>query len=83
MVQNSEISTIKLEKSTKKRLEKLKSYKRETYEELVQKMLEILNLCRTNPERARAKLIGIDRQNRKIKKKVEKKKAVKKQVGDN
>lgn len=58
------ITTIKLEKETKERLDHLKEYKRETYEEILQKMLEILNICRFNPERARARLIAIDRQKR-------------------
>jgi len=57
----SEVTTIKLSKETKERLDKLKVYKRESYEEILQKMLEILNTARTNPEAARAKLIGIDK----------------------
>ena len=58
------ITTIKLERETKERLDHLKEYKRETYEEILQKMLSILNVCRFNPERARARLIAIDRQKR-------------------
>ena len=64
--QKSIISTIKLQKETKSRLINLKTYKRETYEEIVQKMLSILNLCKINPERAQAKLRALDRQKRKI-----------------
>jgi hypothetical protein len=56
-----EITTIKLRKETKERIDKLKVYRRESYDEIIQKMLEILNLIRTSPERARAKLIGIDK----------------------
>lgn len=59
--ETSEITTIKLSKTTKERLDKLKVYKRESYEEIVQKMLELLNMVRTEPDRARAKLIGIDK----------------------
>jgi len=59
------ITTIKLKKTTKVRLDHLRLYKRETYEEILQKMLEILNLCRIAPERARMKLIAIDKQKRK------------------
>jgi hypothetical protein len=59
-----EISTIKLKKSTKSRLNKLKEYKRETYEDTVEKILEILNTCRVNPEKARIKLLKIGRQAR-------------------
>ena len=57
----SKITTIKLSKETKERIDKLKVYRRESYEEIIQKMLEILNLVRTSPEQARAKLVGIDR----------------------
>lgn len=59
--EKQEITTIKLSKKTKERLDKLKVYKRESYEEIIQKVLEILNLVRTSPETARAKLIGIDK----------------------
>lgn len=57
-----EITTIKLEKETKERLDKLKVHKRESYDEIIQKMLELLNLVKAEPEKARAKLISIDRQ---------------------
>ena len=56
-------TTIKLDIKTKSRLDKLKSYKRETYDDILQKMLEILNLCRNSPNKARAKLIELDRKN--------------------
>lgn len=59
------ITTIKLDKKTKDRLDKLRVYKRETYDEVVQSMLDILNICRANPERARARLIGLDRARKK------------------
>ncbi len=58
---NEEITTIKLHKKTKERLEKLRVYQRESYEEILGKMLDILNLVRIEPERARAKLINLDR----------------------
>jgi DNA polymerase III delta subunit len=61
---NMEITTIKLEKTTKERLDHLKEYKRETYEEIVQKILEILNLCRASPLMARRRLVAIDRKKR-------------------
>ena len=69
-----QITTIKLTKETKKRLERLKSYKRETFEELVQKVLDILNTCRINPLAARAKLLSIS------KKKVIKRKQIKRSI---
>jgi hypothetical protein len=61
-MESNEISTIKLSKSTKGRLDHLRVYRRETYDEILIKMLDILNLVRQEPERARAKLIAIDRQ---------------------
>ena len=62
----SKITTIKLSSDTKKRLDNLKIYSRETYEEILLKMLQILNLCRLNPERARTRLISIDRQKKRM-----------------
>jgi len=56
-----EITTIKLEKATKKRLDKLKVHKRESYDDVLQKILSILNVCRANPLQARMKLKEIDR----------------------
>jgi len=62
---NKEISTIKLTKATKERIDKLRLYKRETYDEILQNMLTILNICKINPEAARIRLLGIDRKKRK------------------
>lgn len=59
--EKDKITTIKLSQKTKDRVDKLRVYKRESYDEIVQKILEILNLVRTEPDRARAKLIGIDK----------------------
>ena len=64
----SKITTIKLENSTKNRIEKLRSYKRETYDEILQKLLQILNICKVNPELARAKLIALDRAHKRAEK---------------
>jgi len=60
----NKITTIKLNRETKERVDKFRVYRRETYDEILQKLLEILNLCRVSPERARARLISIDRQKR-------------------
>ena len=65
----SRSTTIKIERKTKSRIDKLKSYKRETYDDILQKVLEALNICRINPESARARLVAIDRQNRKLRRK--------------
>ncbi len=60
-----EITTIKLHKTTKSRLDKLKSYPKESYEEILKKILEILNLYRINPEKAKNKLLIIDQDHKK------------------
>ena len=51
----SENTTIKLNKKTKLRLDKLKEYKRETYDEILEKMLEIL----TNEKKSLSTIIQI------------------------
>ena len=60
----AETTTIKFGRETKLRLDHLKEYERESYDEILQKMLDILNTCRVSPARARGKLILIDRQRR-------------------
>ena len=57
-----ETTTIKLTKKTKARLDNLKVYKHETYEEVLVKMLEILNLARNQSEQAKIRLIDIDKE---------------------
>ena len=54
------ITTIKLEKETKKRIDKLREHKRETYEELLRKILYILNTVKVEPEKAQKILNKID-----------------------
>ena len=61
-------TTIKISKKTKERIEGLREYKRETYEEILQRMPEILNLCKISPERAQARLRSIDRKQRSTRK---------------
>jgi len=56
-----EITTIKIEKTTKSRLDKLKEYERETYNQLIKKILHILNTFRKNPEVANRILKNIDK----------------------
>ena len=57
-----DITTIKISKKTKDRLEFLRSYRRESYEEILEKILGVLNLCRADPEQARMKLLQIDKE---------------------
>lgn len=60
------ITTIKLTEETKHRLERLKSHKRDTYEDILINVLEILNTCRANPDKARSELIYLDRKHYRI-----------------
>ena len=46
-----QITTIKIEKNSKKRLDGLKEYPRETYDELINKIIGIINITISNPER--------------------------------
>ncbi len=57
-----EITTIKLIKRTKERIDNIRSYKRESYDDILQKMLEILNVVRVDPDRARSRLMQIDKE---------------------
>lgn len=64
MKNQSETTTIKLRKQTKARIDKLKVYRRETYDELLERLLNLLNLARVNPERAQTRLRVIERRTR-------------------
>ncbi|MDO8516864.1 MAG: hypothetical protein Q7S33_01955 [Nanoarchaeota archaeon] len=54
------ITTIKLKKETKLRLEKLREHNRESYDEILRKMLGILNVAKTEPEKSKSILDKID-----------------------
>ena len=47
------VTTIKLLEETKLRIEKLREHKRESYDDLLRKVLYILNIARDNPEKAK------------------------------
>jgi|TARA_B100001971_G_C18241020_1_gene570922 hypothetical protein len=51
---------MKVQQETKIRLNKLKEYDLESYEQILRKMLYILNMCRKRPELAKKKLEQID-----------------------
>ncbi len=59
---SNEITTVKLLKGTKDRLDKLRVHRRETYDEILQRVLGILNTCRAEPEKAQSRLLAIERQ---------------------
>ncbi len=61
MANTPNITTIKLDKETKSRLDKLKVHPKESYDEILQKVLYILNLCKAGSSEAKARLIAIDK----------------------
>ena len=61
MVDTNKITTIKVDRETKHRLDKLKVHPKESYDEIIQKILFILNLCKANPNEARGRLLAIDK----------------------
>ena len=61
MTNQNSITTIKLQKETKSRLDKLKEHNKESYEEILRKMLYILNTLRKKPELAQKILMNINR----------------------
>jgi len=54
------ITTIKINLETKARLDRLKEHQRETYEQVLRKILFILNLSKKNPEKAQRIFKKID-----------------------
>jgi hypothetical protein len=61
-----EITTLKLRLETKHRLEKLKEHKRETFDQVLRKMLGILNTTRADPQKAQSILKNIDKNHAKM-----------------
>ena len=61
---DSNITTIKIKQKTKQRIEKLRVYRRESYDEILQRIIDVLNICRIAPEKARTRLILMERQSR-------------------
>ncbi len=57
-----QITTIKLTKKTKERLDKLRAHKRDSYEEILQRTLGILNLVRQEPDEAQEKLENLEKE---------------------
>ena len=56
-----DITTIKIKKETKERLDKLREHDRETYDQILRKILLILNMSKKNPEKAQSLMNRIDR----------------------
>lgn len=56
MAENDKITTIKLKHKTKDRIDKLRAHRRDSYDEILQRLLGILNVCRADPGLAQEKL---------------------------
>lgn len=69
------ITTIKISTETKERLDHIKEYDRETYNELVNKLFYIVNACRKEPLKAQKILENLDKR---IKRKIIMKKKINK-----
>ena len=54
------ITTLKLRNETKQRLEKLREHQRESYDEIIRKILYVLNILKIDPEKASGILAKID-----------------------
>lgn len=50
---SSKITTIKLLEETKNRVEKLREHKKESYDDILKKILYVLNVAREDPEKAK------------------------------
>ncbi len=58
--ETSKITTMKLLEETKIRIEKLREHKRESYDDILRKILYVLNVARDDPEKAKRVLERID-----------------------
>lgn len=61
MADKTSITTIKIEKTTKARLDKLKEHEKESYNQVLKKILHILNIFRKNPQLGNKILSNIDK----------------------
>jgi len=55
------VTTIKIKKETKERLLKIKEHEKESFDEILNKILYVLNVCKKDSEKAKKILIGIDK----------------------
>ena len=58
--ETSKITTMKVLEETKIRLERLREHKRESYDDILRKILYVLNISREDPEKARKTLERIN-----------------------
>jgi len=57
----TKIRTIKISTETRERLAKLREYERETFNDVLNKVFYVLNMCKKEPEKAQKFLTNIDR----------------------
>lgn len=62
-----EATTIKINPDTKHELDKFREYKRETYDEVIRKMLYLLAKVKTQPELSRDAVTAIEAARKRIK----------------
>lgn len=55
-----QITTVKIQKQTKERLNKLRVHQKDSYDEIIQRILGILNVCRRDPDVAQESLIKLE-----------------------
>tara|TARA_Y100000310_G_scaffold171786_2_gene171960 strand:+ start:5940 stop:6221 length:282 start_codon:yes stop_codon:yes gene_type:complete len=78
------ITTIKLLDETKMRIEKLREYKRESYDNILRKILYVLNVARDDPEKAKRVLERIsDLRQRRLDEEEQRKEDLEKEKGKN
>ena len=56
------ITTLKVSNITKNRIDQFRIYPRESYDEIILRILSVLSTCRTEPERARSRIIILDKE---------------------
>lgn len=61
-------TTIKIHQDTKTQLDRLREYKNETYDELIKKVLFIVETLKTKPELSRETVEAIEKSRERIKK---------------
>ncbi len=60
-------TTIKINLDTKHQLDQFREYKRETYDELIRKMIYIVKKVKTKPELSKEAIIAIENARKRIK----------------
>jgi predicted transcriptional regulator len=61
-------TTIKIHEDTKSRLDTFREYKHESYDEVIKKVIYIVNTCKKNPELSKETIKAIEAARERIKK---------------